>query len=122
MSEGNEKRTILVVDDAPENIDVLSGILKSHYRVKAALSGEQSLKVVTKNAPDLILLDVLMPGMDGYEVCRRLKGDPATASIPVIFVTGEAPDSAREAELGAAGTVTKPIDPAVLLSLISDCF
>lgn len=119
MSEGSGKRTILVVDDAPENIYLLSSILKADYRVKVALNGEQALKVVAKNAPDLILLDVLMPGMDGYEVCRRLKGDPSMAAIPVIFVTGEMPDPAKEKELGAVGTITKPVAPAALLSLIN---
>ncbi len=122
MSDSNEKKTILVVDDAPENIDLLSGILKADYRVKVALNGEKALKVVAKNCPDLILLDVLMPGMDGYEVCRRLKGDPSTAQIPIIFVTGKEIDSAKESELGAVGTITKPIDPVSLKAMITKCF
>ena len=88
MAPDSQKQTILVVDDTPENIDVLSGILNQEYRVKVALNGERALKIAASDSPpDLILLDVMMPGMDGYEVCRRLKGDEATHDIPVIFVT-----------------------------------
>ena len=116
------KTTILVVDDAPSNIDLLRGILKPEYKVRAAISGEAALKIATSdNPPDLILLDVMMPGMDGYEVCRRLKADPSTQHIPVIFVTGAADDEARAtgAALSAAATVAKPVDPAILLAIVT---
>ena len=80
--------TVLVVDDTPENIDVLAGILQEDYRVKVAIDGERALRVAQSDAaPDLILLDVMMPGLNGFEVCRQLKLDYRTAHIPVIFVT-----------------------------------
>jgi len=86
MSEKNFMSIILIVDDAPENIDVLSGILREDYRIKAALDGERALKIAeSPSPPDLILLDVMMPKMDGYEVCRRLKENPATNKIPVTL-------------------------------------
>lgn len=86
----NESKPIILVDDAPppENIDVLSGILQDDYKIKAALNGERALKIASgENQPDLILLDVMMPDMDGYDVCRRLKERAYTRKIPVIFVT-----------------------------------
>ncbi|MBF0188068.1 MAG: response regulator [Magnetococcales bacterium] len=116
----SDQKTILLVDDTPENIELLSGILDGHYTLKVALNGQRALKVVAKSQPDLILLDVVMPGMDGYEVCTTLKTDPATSEIPIIFVTGTAPDTEKEQALGAVGTVTKPIDPATLRALIAD--
>ncbi|MBF0193458.1 MAG: response regulator [Magnetococcales bacterium] len=121
MNVAKDKKTILIVDDAPENIDLLSGLLKAEYRLKVALNGEKALKVAAKNCPDLILLDVLMPGMDGYEVCRRLKVEPATAKIPIIFVTGKDADKTKEKEFGAVGTITKPVDPVALKALILSC-
>jgi putative two-component system response regulator len=122
MNAANDKKTILVVDDAPENIDLLSGVLKAEYRIKVALNGEKALKVAAKSIPDLILLDVLMPGMDGFEVCRRLKEEPTTAHIPVIFVTGNESDNSKETQFGAVGTITKPVDPVALKALIVSCF
>lgn len=116
MSSG-EKQTVLVVDDVPENIDVLAGILKADYRVKAATSGARALSIAMgANAPDIILLDVMMPEMDGYEVCRRLKGDPATARIPVIFVTArsETEDETHGLEVGGVDYITKPVKPAIV--------
>ena len=82
-----------------------------------------ALKIVEKQPPDLILLDIRMPGMDGFEVCRKLKENDASAAIPVIFLTGES-DAETEADAlaaGAAGFITKPIDPATLLTTIADC-
>jgi len=122
MGDTVERKTILVVDDTPANIDLLGGILDGEYRIKAALNGEKALKVVAKKAPDLILLDVLMPGMDGYEVCQRLKSDPTSEKIPVIFVTGKSADQINEQEHGVEGIVTKPIDAVVLKSMIERCF
>ncbi len=82
-----DKATILVVDDTPENIDILVGILGEDYKVKVAIDGPRALALVAKTLPDLILLDVMMPGMNGYEVCKLLKQEPLTCHIPVIFVT-----------------------------------
>ena len=98
-----EKPTILIVDDVPANLSLLSDVLKSDYRTKAAINGEKALQIASSGAPpDLILLDIMMPGVDGYEVCRRLKANPATRDIPVIFVTamGEVEDETRGLELG----------------------
>src|SRR6185369_2170522 len=86
--KNRHKQTILIVDDIPANIDILSAILKENYTVKAATSGQKALVIAESiTPPDLILLDVMMPDMDGYEVCRRLKENPLTRRIPVIFVT-----------------------------------
>lgn len=111
------RRTILVVDDAPENIDLLVGLLKQRFTVKAARSGPVALKICHSPAPpDLVLMDIVMPEMDGYEACRRLKGDPATAAIPVIFLSGE--KEVRAGECGAAGWLSKPVDAERLLAAI----
>jgi len=112
---------VLVVDDAPANIHLLSGILKGHYKVKAATNGAKALQIARKAPrPDMILLDVMMPEIDGYEVCRRLKEDPQTSGIPVIFVSGNIDDTERHTgvELGAADYVGKPVDPERLLASI----
>lgn len=115
------KATVLIVDDNSDNLDVLSGILRPFYKVKAAINGELALKIVTaKTKPDIILLDIMMPGMDGYEVCRRLKADPITASIPVIFVTAktEIKDEQTGFELGAVDYITKPISVPIVLARV----
>lgn len=109
---------ILVVDDTPENIDVATALLASKYTVKAAVNGPMALKIAEKQRPDLILLDIQMPGMDGYEVCRRLKANPATSAIPVIFLTGESGVGSEVAEAGGSDYVTKPVDSGVLLSTV----
>ncbi|OQX32451.1 MAG: hypothetical protein B0D96_12930 [Candidatus Sedimenticola endophacoides] len=104
-----DKKTILVVDDVAENINILDGLLRDRYRIRAAINGQRALRIASgEPAPDLILLDIMMPEMDGYEVCRRLKSDPATADIPVIFVTAmnEAEDEYRGLALGAADYIT----------------
>ena len=109
--------TILVVDDAPENLQVLNAVLKEQYRVKVATSGERALALATgADLPDLILLDVMMPGMDGYEVCARLKDDPRTRDIPVLFVSSrdEEEDEARGLALGAIDYIIKPIRPSIV--------
>lgn len=109
--------TILVVDDSPDNITVIGTLLKNKYRIKAARSGEAALRVVqTGVLPDLILLDVMMADMDGYEVCRRLKADPLSADIPVIFLTAKAEEEDEQVGLlvGGADYVTKPINPPIL--------
>lgn len=109
--------TILVVDDASENIDLLRGLLHGQYEIRAAISGELALRLaLIEPLPKLILLDVMMPGMDGYEVCRQLKADPRTRDIPVIFVTAMA-ETANELHglsLGAVDYLTKPVVPAIV--------
>ncbi|ARJ65418.1 two-component system response regulator [Magnetospirillum sp. ME-1] len=113
--------TILVVDDTPDNLKLMSGLLKDLYRVKIANSGEKALTIAAGEAPpDLILLDIMMPGLDGYEVCRRLKADRATRDIPVIFLTAMSASEDEEAglKLGAVDYVTKPINPAVVLARV----
>ncbi len=115
MPEG--RKTILVVDDAPENIRVLTAILGGTYTVKAATSGEKALAICTADPPpDLVLLDLVMPGTSGYDVCRRLQENARTAAIPVILVTGQEQESdeARWKALGAADYIRKPVDPAVV--------
>ncbi|MDQ6976151.1 MAG: adenylate/guanylate cyclase domain-containing protein [Mariprofundaceae bacterium] len=122
MDNNNQhKPTILVVDDTPENIDVLRAVLKSQYKVKIAINGERALRQCrTKQKPDLVLLDVMMPGMDGFEVCRQLKADTATKSIPVIFVTAmnEVSDEVTGFEAGGVDYINKPITPALVLSRV----
>ncbi len=113
--------TILIVDDTPDNISLLNGLLKGAYRVKIANNGLKALKAVGRSPPpDLILLDIMMPEMDGYEVCRRLKADPATADIPVIFLTAKThvEDERRGLALGAVDYIIKPISPPILLSRV----
>ena len=124
MPEESPKPCVLVVDDTPENVDVLVGILGTDYRVKVALNGEKALKVSrSSKPPNLILLDVMMPGMDGYEVCKQLQEDDATKDIPVIFVTGktESDEVAKGMELGAVDYIFKPIDPAAVLEKVGHC-
>ena len=115
------ERRILVVDDAPINIRQLSQVLRDSYSVCAATDGETALELALTQPLDLILLDVMMPGMDGYEVCRRLKNDPRTQALPVIFITAQEDDQGHAAKLGAAGFLTKPIDPAAVRSLVAAC-
>ena len=116
MDEKLAKQRILIVDDAPENIDVLGSALVD-YKRSVALNGEKALqRAMSDNPPDLILLDVMMPGMDGYEVCRRLKAEPRTRDIPVIFVTakGEVEDETHGFALGAEDYIAKPISPSIV--------
>jgi sigma-B regulation protein RsbU (phosphoserine phosphatase) len=116
VSSEQAKPVVLAVDDTPENLDVVRGILSPDYKVKAATNGATALKIAEKQPPDIILLDIMMPDMDGYEVCRRLKSNPATASIPVIFLTakGETSDEAEGFALGAADYIHKPVNPPLL--------
>lgn len=118
----NTKSMVLVVDDTPENIDILSGILKPHYKVKAALNGKKALSIAAgEDRPDIILLDIMMPEVDGYEVCRALKANPLTMNIPIIFITGknEEKDEEKGLRLGAVDYITKPITPAIVLARVS---
>jgi len=114
-------QTILIVDDSPQNLDVLSELLQPYYQVRAANSGQKALRVAaTTPRPDLVLLDVMMPGMDGYEVFDRLRSDPATGDIPVIFVTAMdgKDDELRGLESGAVDYITKPVVPAIVLARV----
>ena len=111
------QKLILIVDDTPTNVGVISGALKGFYKTKVATSGPKALTLASADdKPDLILLDVMMPGMDGYEVCSRLKADPATREIPVIFLTGQTSevDETRGFDVGAVDYVHKPFSPAVV--------
>ena len=107
---------VLIVDDEPNDVAALVAILEDDYEVLAATDGAQALELARAAQPDLILLDVMMPGMDGYQVCARLKGDPNTAGIPIIFVTGlgATGDETHGLEAGAVDYVTKPIVPLVV--------
>lgn len=111
---------ILVVDDEPANIDILLGILKPYYKLKVAPSGFVALKIVEQFIPDLILLDIMMPGMDGFEVCKRLKSDKRFTSIPVIFVTalGQGEDEEHGFSAGAVDYITKPVSPSITLARV----
>src|SRR5246127_1296486 len=111
------QKLILIVDDTPLNIGVISGALKDSYKTKVATNGEKALALASaEEKPDLILLDIMMPGMDGYEVCQRLKSDPATREIPVIFLTGqtEVEDETKGFDVGAVDYIHKPFSPAVV--------
>jgi len=112
--------TLLIVDDTPEIIRVLNLILRDHYRIMAATTGQRALELSRQTPPSLVLLDVRMPEMDGHEVCRRLKADPATAAIPVIFITGGSDqwDPAQGFALGAVDYITKPIRPELIRAKI----
>jgi len=111
------QQTILVVDDEPANIDLLIECLKDDYNVKAATRGERALRIARSGEPpDMILLDIMMPGMDGFEVCRQLKADLSTRHIPIIFITAKIglEDEIQGLELGAVDYITKPISPPIV--------
>ena len=110
------KPKLLVVDDQPINIQVMNRIFSAEFQVFMATSGAQALTICQKNPPDLVLLDVVMPGMDGFEVCTRLHNDETTRNIPVIFVTAhsDAAQETRGLEAGAVDFISKPVNPAVV--------
>ncbi len=117
MSNLLPKQCVLVVDDSPDNIDLLSEILRDEYRIRVATSGEKALKIVySDEPPDLILLDIMMPGISGLEICRRLKANPDRRRIPIIFVTAmtSPEDERRGLETGAVDYITKPISPPIV--------
>ena len=112
---------ILVVDDTPDNLLLMANLLKDSYTVKAANNGEKALRIARDSPPpDLILLDIMMPGMTGHEVAQVLQSDPATRDIPIIFLTAMASsaDETHGLELGAADYITKPISPPVVLARV----
>ncbi len=115
------KKTVLLVDDSPDNLVLMNDLLKDLYKVKVANSGEKALRIATTGQPpDVVLLDVMMPEMDGYEVCRRLKANPATRNVPIIFLTAksEVEDEKLGLDLGAVDYITKPISPPITLARV----
>lgn len=120
VTNSEAKASILVIDDTPANLSLLNQLLRTHYRVKLANSGAKGLVLAASAAPDLILLDIMMPEMDGYEVLKYLKGNPATAAIPIIFLTAKsgADDEEHGLALGAVDFIHKPIAPTVVLARV----
>jgi two-component system sensor histidine kinase/response regulator len=118
--DSTDKATVLVVDDTPDNLSLMSTMLKGDYKVKVANNGETALRIAAEHLPDLILLDVMMPGMDGLEVCKQLKSNPRTERIPVIFVTAQNEEGAEELglSLGAVDYITKPITIPITMARI----
>ncbi len=116
MANNGERPVILIVDDVPGNIKALAEVLRDDYQVLMSTNGRDALEVATSEPVDLILLDVVMPDMDGYEVCEKLKNDHASAAIPVVFVTAqdEETDETHGLGLGAVDYITKPARPAIL--------
>lgn len=122
MTESVAKAKVLVVDDQPINLQILAEALHNEYDVRIANNGERAIEIARKDdKPDLILLDVMMPGLDGFEVCRRLKSDPATCNIPVIFVTAksDASDEALGLKIGAIDYISKPFSIPVVKARVS---
>jgi CheY-like chemotaxis protein len=121
--KAKERPTILVVDDTPDNLHLLSALFKDDYRVKIAHNGEKALSICQSDTPpDLVLLDIMMPDMDGFEVAQHLRGHPSSEHIPIIFVTAMTGEDARlkGMELGAVDFVTKPIDPVALTARVKN--
>jgi putative two-component system response regulator len=115
------RQTILIVDDTPDNITLLSTLLKEKYNTKVATNGATALQIVAGGGVDLVLLDVMMPGLDGYETCRRMKQDPLTSEVPVIFLTAKSQpeDEAMGLRMGAVDYLTKPISPPILFARVA---
>ncbi len=120
MTSPSFKQTLLLVDDAPENIDFLGSVLRAHYRVRFATNGEDALLLAQREPPDLILLDVIMSGITGYDVCRILKADLRTQEIPIIFISAlsDALDEQKGLELGAVDYLHKPANPSIVLQRV----
>jgi len=120
MVDTNNKQTVLIVDDTLGNIDILKALLTPFYAIKIATSGLLALKIVEKSPPDLILLDIMMPEMDGLEVCQRLKSNKRFVNIPIIFVTAMSDEQDEQAgfDLGAVDYITKPIKPALVIARV----
>ncbi len=121
MHAAARKQVILVVDDTPDNLTLMNELLKDLYKVKLANVGTRALRIASSDSPpDLILLDIMMPDMDGYEVCIRLKADPKTRDIPVIFLTarGDVEDEKKGLDLGAVDYIAKPISPSIVLARV----
>ena len=116
MDNKEQRPVVLAVDDTPQNLDVVKGILTPEYRIKVATNGPAALRIVEKQLPDIILLDIMMPGMSGLEVCQQLKANPRSADIPVIFLTAkyQTEDETEGFELGPADYILKPVNPPIL--------
>jgi putative two-component system response regulator len=117
-------KTILCVDDVPQNLELLGSLLEGRYRIKVAISGERALKILANgDLPDLILLDVVMPGLSGWDVCGIIKEDPRLAGIPVVFLTGKTDPEDLQAgiRLGAVASISKPVLPETLLAMVEKC-
>ncbi|THB70800.1 MAG: two-component system response regulator [Desulfobulbaceae bacterium] len=119
---GVENDLIMIVDDTEENIDILVAALGDEYEITVALDGESALEDISEQLPDLILLDIMMPGIDGYEVCKRLKASSRTSHIPVLFITAmaEAPNEEKGLGLGAVDYITKPFNPALVRARVKN--
>jgi putative two-component system response regulator len=119
-TSSSENSAILIVDDEPANIEILGGILRPSYKIFAARGGEQAINIARSRQPRLILLDIIMPDMDGYEVIRRLKKDPETSHIPVIFITAmeDVANETKGFEYEAVDYITKPVIPAIVLARV----
>src|SRR5476649_53042 len=120
MTVSSSRPTVLVVDDTPANLSLLADLLRDQYRVQLANSGAKAIALAQAEAPDLVLLDVMMPGMDGYEVCRRLKADARLAQVPVLFLTARAgvEDEQHGLALGAVDFIHKPISPPIVAARV----
>lgn len=121
IEQFSKRPTVLVVDDSPDNLSLMGDLLKDEFKVKVATNGEKALRLArSDDPPDLILLDIMMPGMDGYEVCHRLKSDARAQNIPVIFLTAktEIEDEKHGLELGAVDYITKPISPPIVIARV----
>lgn len=114
------RKHILIVDDVSTNLKCEGEVLKGKYRMSMAKSGEQALELLEKTIPDLILMDIIMPGMDGYETMLKIKNNPLYANIPVVFLSGDSKSvtEKRGMDMGAAGYIRKPFDPDRLLEEI----
>lgn len=116
-----EKATILIVDDTPANIKTLASMLQDAYKITISTSGEEALELVQNGPiPDVILLDIMMPGMDGYEVCKKLKAEKRTKDIPVIFISAKDDEKDKQLgkELGSAAYITKPFDAKTVIQIV----
>src|SRR5581483_6447891 len=121
MMTASDRKLVLIVDDTPTNVAVVSGVLKDSFRTKVATNGEKALAIANApDKPDLILLDVMMPGMDGFEVCRRLKDNPATRDIPIIFLTAKTDevDEEKGFDVGAVDYIHKPFSAPIVLARV----
>jgi diguanylate cyclase (GGDEF)-like protein len=117
-----ERQNILIIDDVPANIQIMHAVLRDDYTVFFATSGRDGIRMAQKELPDLILLDIMMPDMDGYEVCTKIKSDPLTREIPVIFITAMSnmEDEMKGLELGAIDYITKPVSPPIVKARVKN--
>lgn len=121
MNAAHNRPTVLIVDDTPDNITLLANLLKDKYNTKVATNGATALQIVAGAKVDLILLDMMMPEMDGVETCRRLKADSASAAIPVVFLTAKSQqeDEALARSVGAVDFLRKPVNPDLLFTRVA---